>query len=207
MPQCSLDQTLLLLLENLVKQWKSQLEANWIAAKRVLRYLKGTATLGPTYSETGNHELIGYSDSDWGEDTTTRKSTTGYVFTLGGAAISWSSKRQPTVALSSMEAEYMAACGTTQEAIFIKGLLRDLHHEQRSATIIFQDNQGAIRLENDAMTNKRSKHIDIKYHYIRDKIKDGEIATQYINTTNMIADCLTKPVETNPEPYTQGNNG
>ena len=167
---------------------------DWIAAKRILRYLKGTATRKLNYSRTGNATLTGYSDSDWAGDLDKRRSTTGYLFTLAGAAISWSSRKQQTIALSSTEAEYMAACAATQEAMHLRGLLKDFGIIHHGPTTLFMDNQGAIVISNDSMTSKRSKHIDIKYHYVRERIEEKDIATRYINTEDMAADCLTKPV-------------
>jgi hypothetical protein len=147
-----------------------------------------------TYSRTGEQNLVGFADSDWGGDLTTRRSTTGYLFTLAGAAISWSSKRQPTVALSSTEAEYMSACSAAQETVYLRALLKDLGHPQNGPTVLHQDNQGAIAIGSDFISNRRTKHIDIKYHFIREKVEDGVIRLQYIPTAEMVADCLTKPV-------------
>jgi hypothetical protein len=128
--------------------------------------------------------LRGYADSDWAGDKKSRKSTTGYIFLLGGAAISWSSKKQNSVALSSTEAEYMAACATVQKVIYLRTLLSDLREEQKEASTLYQDNQSAIAMGNNFISNKRSKHISIKYHFVKEK-----------KTTKMIADCLIKPVE------------
>jgi hypothetical protein len=168
--------------------------SDWILAKRILRYLKEDKQLGPHYKSNGNIELYGYVDSDWGGDEETRKSTTGYVFILGGAAISWISKQQPTVALSSTEAEYMAASVATQEAIFLRMLTKDLKLPQIKPTIIYQDNQGAIKMANNPFNNQRTKHIDIRHHFVREKVTNKEIKLEYMPTEKMIADSLTKPV-------------
>ena len=167
---------------------------DWIAAKRILRYLKKDKRLGPTYSRNGSLTLVGYSDSDWGGDVETRKSTSGYVFTLGGAAISWTSKKQSTVALSSTEAEYMALCAAIQEAVYLRLLLSDLGYTQNEPTLIYQDNQGSIAMAKNAIISRRTKHVDIKYHYVREMIEAGQIRLEYIPTDKMVADCLTKPV-------------
>jgi len=169
-------------------------EANMIAAKRILRYLQSDKKLGLTYSTTGSPTLEAYADADWGGCHTTRRSTTGYIFTLGGAAISWSSKRQQTVALSTAEAEYMAASSATQELIFLRALLRDFGHTQKEPTVLHQDNQGVIALANDFILNQRTKHIDIKYHFIREKVESGVLTVDYTSTQEMIADCMTKAV-------------
>ena len=139
-------------------------DMDWISAKRILRFAKLNKDAGPVYSNTGNQDLTGYSDSDWGGDLKTRRSTTGYIFTLEGAAISWKSKRQTTVAISSTEAEYMAGCATAQEAIYLRMLLKDLGREQKEPTLIYQDNQGAIAIGKAITSNRRAKHMNIKYH-------------------------------------------
>jgi hypothetical protein len=169
-------------------------QADLVAAKRILRYLQGTKEVAITYSRTGEPQLIGYTDSDWAGDRETRKSTTGYMFTMAGAAISWSSKRQQTIALSSTEAEYMAASSAAQEVMYLRALLLSLRHKQDGPTILYQDNQGAIAIGKDFVSNRRTKHIDIKYHYIRERVEKGDIQLQYLSTEEMIADCLTKPV-------------
>jgi hypothetical protein len=171
-------------------------QADWMAAKRILRYVRKDTGLGPTYSKDSSKEVTGYADSDWGGDLEARRSTSGYVFTLGGAAISWSSKRQQTVALSSTEAEYMALCSATQEAIYLKALLKDLKHEQNMIKI-HQDNQGSMMMARNAVVSRRSKHIDIKYHFTREKLASKEIELKYIPTDEMVADCLTKAVSAN----------
>jgi hypothetical protein len=166
---------------------------DWIAAKRVLRYLKGSTSLALNYKKNETNELIGYVDADWGNDSDSRRSTTGYVFLLAGAAISWISKRQATVALSSTEAEYMAACTATREAIYLRQLLNNLEMAQPT-TVLNIDNQGAIVLSKERVTSARTKHIDIQYHFIREKIHQNQIKPEYVATQDQIADCLTKAV-------------
>ena len=172
-------------------------QADWIAAKRILRYLKKDKNTGPIYAVNGSTQLVGYCDSDWGGDLETRRSTSGYVFLFGGAAISWCSKRQATVALSSAEAEYMAVCSAVQEAIYLRALLKDFGYEQNGPTTIYQDNQGSIAMSKNAIVSRRTKHIDIKYHYVREMVEAGHIKLEYLPTSEMIADCLTKPVTRN----------
>ena len=169
-------------------------QADMVAAKRILRYLQASKDIGIVYQRMGEPQLIGYADSDWAGDRKTRKSTTGYIFTIAGAAISWASKRQQTVALSSTEAEYIAACAAAQEVMYLRALLSSLEHTQEDPTTLHQDNQGAIAIGKDFASNRRTKHIDIKYHYIRERVEKGDIRLQYLNTEEMIADCLTKPV-------------
>lgn len=166
---------------------------DWYNAKRILRYLKGTRDFTLVY-QSSNNQLIGYADSDWASDKSDRKSTSGFIFMLGTSVISWSSKKQPIVALSSTEAEYISAAFATQEAMHLRQLLHDLDCHQNGPTTLYQDNQSAIVLANDAITTKRSKHIDIRYHYLRDCTQNGTIKCVYLSTNEMLADCLTKPV-------------
>ena len=167
-------------------------------AKRVLAYLKGTSERGLRFSGGGLHDapniVLGYSDADWAGDLASRRSTTGYAFLLNGAVISWNSKLQPTVALSTTEAEYMALCAATQEAVFLRKLLLDMGFPQQEATAIGEDNQGCIALSKNPITSARSKHIDIKYHFVREKVKSEEVIVLYCDTDNMMADVLTKPL-------------
>jgi hypothetical protein len=166
---------------------------NWTALKRVLRYVSGTIHYRLKYSGN-NATVIGYSDADWAGCVDTRRSTSGYVFTFAGAAISWRSNKQPVVALSSTEAEYIAGTLATQEAVYLKFLFRDLGFNVSVPTTLCIDNQGAIALGKNYISNKRTKHIDIRFHFIREKVHDGTIVLQPIPTLEMPADCLTKPL-------------
>ena len=169
-------------------------EADWVMVKHVLRYLKGTLDYKLSYTKSESDLcLVGYSDSDWGSTEDDRRSTTGYVFMLNpdGPPISWKSKKQPTVALSSCEAEYMALAASVQETMFLFMLL-GCFLKQRSVNI-FVDNQGAIDLASRYITEKRSKHIDIRYHFIREKISSGFIELTHVSTHDNVADLLTKP--------------
>eukprot|EP00873_Tetraselmis_striata_P007827 jgi/Tetstr1/428091/TSEL_018146.t1 len=160
------------------------------AAKQVLRYLKGTKTLRLTFSGGKADGLLhGYCDADWAGDVVLRRSTTGFVFMLGGAAVSWKSQLQATVALSTAEAENMALCAAVCEALFLRELCCA---HQSEATVIFEDNQSCIALTRNPMTHGRSKHIAIKYHFTREKVLSGEAAIEYCPTANMVADALTK---------------
>lgn len=168
------------------------------AAKRVLKYLKGTMDRGIIYGGTTGStgepsaKLLGYSDSDWAGDVDTRRSTTGYVFTLNHGAVTWGSRLQATVALSSSEAEYMAMCAAVQEAIHLRQLLKDLGHVQDQPTRILEDNQGCIALSENPVFHKRTKHIDIKYHFVRERVASNEIKIEYVATEDQLADLLTK---------------
>src|SRR5205085_10221192 len=140
------------------------------AAKRVLRYLKGTLHHELIF-EGDLEALVGYTDSDWAGDTATRRSTAGYVFNLGSGAVSWQAKRQTVVALSSCEAEFMGQTQATKEAVWLRRLLQEVTQqgERPLATIIFGDNQGAIALSKNPQFHPRTKHIDIQHNYNRER--------------------------------------
>src|SRR5271169_5689300 len=166
-------------------------------AKRVLRYLEGTSYLGITYRPPPLR-LQGYSDADWAGDVDTRRSTTGYIVMLNNGAIAWKSHCQPTVALSTMEAEYMAVTDATKELKWVRALLAELGYSNndKSAdeipTVLFSDSQSAIALAKNPVSHARAKHIDIRHHFVREAIQDKVIWVQYIPTTEMTADSLTK---------------
>ena len=164
---------------------------HWAAVKRIMRYLKGT--LGMKLCLGGRDiDLKGYCDADWGGDQDTRRSTTGYVFFIGQGAISWNSKRQPTVALSTTEAEYMATTQSAKEAIWLRQLMADVGCVQDKATIIMSDNQGSIALAKNPKHHSRTKHIDVQHHFIREKVEMENIELRYCQTQYMVADVLTK---------------
>lgn len=137
--------------------------------------------------------LFGYADANYAEDRIDRKSNSGCVFELNGGVISWSCRKQHTVSLSSTEAELVAVCEATKEAIWTQNLLNDIERSQNSITIN-EDNQSCMKLiENDKISN-RSKHIDVKYHFIKDIIKQNKIKLKYCCTNEILADILTKPL-------------
>lgn len=166
---------------------------HWQCAKRILRYLKGTKKLSMKF-EKKDSDLIGYVDADWGSNKKDRKSYTGYVFKLAGASISWRSCKQKTVALSSTEAEYMALSEATKEAIYLRNLLEDLLGKL-DCVLIYNDNQSAKKLAYNPVLHDRSKHIDIRYHFVRDAVSDRIIEVKYLPTNDMIADILTKSLQ------------
>ena len=135
--------------------------------------------------------MIGYSDADWGGDADNRHSTTGNLFLMAGGAISWLSKKQAVVALSTSEAEYIALSLATQEAVWLKRLLTELRVPNQPV-VLMEDNQGAIAIAKNPIAHSRTKHIDIRYHYIREALQDGEINLLYCPTDEMTADLLTK---------------
>ena len=168
---------------------------HWSAVKRILRYLNGTIDLGLTYGRGDNFNLVGFSDADWAGDLDDRKSTTGYLFLLSGGPISWRSKKQSCVALSTAEAEYMALSAAIQEAVWLRRLISTFteHKDEAvSSTTIYEDNQSAICMSRNRQFHGRSKHIDIKFHYVREQVQAGSVDVQYCNTQEMIADMFTK---------------
>ena len=168
---------------------------HWQALKRVFRYLQGTPTHGIRFSGSNGGKLTGFSDADWAGDIETRRSTSGYVFTLNDGCISWRSKKQRTVALSSTEAEYMALSEATQEAVWLKSFMCELgEHSTDEPIKIHEDNQGAIALAKNPEFHKRTKHIDIRYHFVREKVEDGQVVLEYCPTHDMLADIMTKPI-------------
>lgn len=169
-------------------------KSHWMAVKRILRYVKGTVDFKLRYSETGNANLIGYTDSDWASDIDKRRSCSGHLFTLAGGAVSWFSKLQPTIALSSTEAEYMALSACVQEAIWLKQFGAELDPIFGNPCHILCDNRSAIDLAECDGYRQRSKHIDIRHHFIRDKLEDRTVFLDHLPTEQMAADNLTKAV-------------
>ena len=154
--------------------------------KCIFRYLKGTLNYGLLLSKEGSADCVGFSDADWGGDHEDRKSTSGYLFQLSGAAISWRSKKQASVTLSTAEAEYIALASAAQEALWLQQLTTDLKHEPAAATVIFEDNQSTISMVKNSQFHGRSKHIAIKYHFIREQVCNNTMELQYCQTNNMI---------------------
>jgi len=159
---------------------------------RVLLYLKATPTVGIKFSGT-DLNLFAFSDADWAGDLDSRRSTTGYVVYAAGGPIAWQSKLQTTVAVSTMEAEYMAAFGAIQELIWLKGVLREIGIHLVDPITLHMDAKSAIALAKNPMHHKRSKHIDIKYHWLREHTyEDGTIHLEHCITEDMVADLMTK---------------
>jgi len=161
------------------------------AAKRVLRCLRGTTRLGLVYS--GSELLQGFVDADWAGDIDGRRSTTGFVFTCNGGAIAWASKRQSTVAISTAEAEYVAAAMATKEALWLRKLLSALGGVG-AAVPMGVDNQSCLALVNNLKATGRTKHVDVAYHMVRDYQARGDRAFYFLPSVEMPADGLTKPL-------------
>ncbi|KAI3708032.1 hypothetical protein L2E82_37034 [Cichorium intybus] len=168
---------------------------HWEAGKRILKYVKGTVGHGIVYSKVEKFSLIGFSDSDFGGNPDDSRSTSGYIFTLGSGAISWQSKKQSVVALSSAEAEYMSLSLAGCQAIWLRGILEELSEVQESPTKIFCDNKSAIALSMNPVFHGKSKHIRIKFHFIRELIRNGEINVEFCGTKDQLADCFTKALQ------------
>eukprot|EP00253_Pinus_taeda_P012599 PITA_12599 len=150
-------------------------ETHWQATKRILRSVNGTKGFGILYSSSESFMLIGYTDSDWAGSVDDRKSTSAYVFHMGLGAISWASKKQPIVSLSTTEAEYVAATTAACQAVWLRRVLKDLCHEQEKGTPIYCDNSSTIALSKNFVFHKRTKHIDTKFHFICELVNNGEI--------------------------------
>lgn len=164
---------------------------HWMAAKHILRYLKGTPTVGITFDETPLNISV-YSDSDFSQCPTTRRSVTGFVVTAAGGLVSWNSKRQTVVALSTTEAEYMAACECAEHLSWVRSFMFDIFFPMEHPTPFFVDNTSAISIATGDGIKARSKHIDRRFHFIRDQLQQGLLEIEYISTSLMKADFLTK---------------
>ena len=189
---------------------------HYAALRHMLRYIRGTTSQGLRYWGKRRQErllsgensyvsklqmaslrntLIGFSDADWASnDRQSRRSISGFVFLLNGAAVTWKTKRQASVALSTCEAEYMALVEAVKESIWLRRLLADLKLQQGQSTVIAEDNQAAIKLTEHDVFHERSKHIDIRYHFTREKIQEQVVKLVYCKTGDMVADAMTKPL-------------
>jgi hypothetical protein len=164
--------------------------AHWEAVKRIFRYLSGTRDLWLTYGEESS-PLEGYADAD-GSMAEDRRAISGYAFLIDGGAVSWSSKRQEIVSLSTTESEYVAATHGGKEALWLRSLISEVFGTLTSPTTLFSDNQAAIALTRDHQYHPRTKHIDVRYHWIRWVVEKGSIRLVYCPTDDMVADVLTK---------------
>ncbi|KAH9790306.1 Integrase catalytic domain-containing protein [Citrus sinensis] len=172
-------------------------KGHWQAVKWILRYIQKTMDVGLLFErdDTLGQGVIGYVDSDYAGDLDKRRSTTGYVFTFAGGPISWKSTLQSTVALSTTEAEYMAITEAVKEAIWLQGLLENLGLTQEHINV-YCDSQSAIHLTKNQVYHARTKHIDVRFHFVREIVDDGKILLQKIKTAENPADMLTKVVMT-----------
>lgn len=167
----------------------------WHMAKRVLRYLQGTKSYKLCYSKQNKSELLGFCDASFASEAEEdRRSVTGYAFKLQNAAISWNCARQATIALSSTEAEYQALTESLKEALWLRNLTIELRIQPVKPITVMCDNKGAIDLAHNASYSKRTKHIDYKHYFIKERIERNEIIVDFVSSENQEADALTKPV-------------
>lgn len=167
---------------------------NVIDVKQILRYVKGTIKNGiMSKPEASGNTIEAYCDSDYAEDPISRKSTTGFIMFYCGLPISWCSRKQPVVATSSTEAEFIAAADCCKELSYLKTVVEELINTPINV-ILRVDNQSAIQLIKNGVMNRRSKHIDVRFHYIHDMVKEGNIKIEYCPSEFQLADCLTKPL-------------
>lgn len=170
-------------------------EEHMMIAKRVLRYLSGTLEFGVFYKRSSDMNLMGFIDSDYVRDVNDRKSTSGYVFLLNGAAICWSSRKQEIVTFSSTEAEYVAATSSACHCVWLKEILQELDVENCDYVDIMCDNSSAIKLSKNPVMHRRTKHIDVRYHYLRDLVNEGAMKLVFCGTNDQVADIMTKPMK------------
>jgi hypothetical protein len=173
--------------------------AHWKAVKHLFRYLQGTIDLKLTFRNSNTTPLTSelfhtYSDADYGGCLDTRRSTSGFVMKMGTGAVSWSAKKQATIANSSTEAEYISASSAGRDIIWMRSLLTELGHKMDKPSPLMVDNQSALKVLKNPEHHSKMKHIDIKMHWIRQEIKRRAIEVHFLPTSDMIADILTKPL-------------
>ncbi|CAL8176432.1 unnamed protein product [Prunus armeniaca] len=170
-------------------------ELHMEAAKRILRYLRGTTDFGVFYKKGGKGELNVYTDSDYAGDQEDRKSTSGYVFLFSSGVVSWSSKKQPIVTLSTTEAEFITAASCACQVVWLRRIFEMLGEKQDRPTIVHCDSSSAIKLAKNPVMHERSKHIDVRFHFLHDLIKAGTVEMVHCNSQEQIADVMTKPLK------------
>lgn len=151
--------------------------------------------LGVFYKRNGSNTLVAYSDSDYAGDYDSRRSTSGYVCFLSGATIAWSSKRQPIVTLSTTEAEFVAATACACQVVWLRRIFECIGLAQKERTVINCDNMSTIKLSKNPMMHNRSKHIDVRFYFLRDLVNQGVVEMKYCNTLVQAADIMTKPLK------------
>ncbi|XP_071724667.1 secreted RxLR effector protein 161-like [Rutidosis leptorrhynchoides] len=171
-------------------------ESHLNVAKRIIKYVSSTSSIGLWYPKKGDFNLMGYSDADLAGCRVDRKSTSGTCQLLGSRIVSWFSRKQSTVSLSTTEAEYVALGSCCSQILWIKQQLRDFEIED-SCTEINCDNTSAINLTKNPILHSRAKHIEIRHHFIRDHVQNGDVSIQFVDSKNQLADIFTKPLEKN----------
>lgn len=162
--------------------------------KHAMAYVKGTLDYGITYCRDRSLNPFGYVDADFAGDSDTRRSTEGYVFFVAGGPVSWASKRQETVALSTVEAEYMAFTRAAQQALWLSKFIDEIGLTAERPTIIYAHNNGAIATTRNDKNHRRTKHIDVKHHFVKEKIKSNDINFTYVPSAENLANIFTKPL-------------
>ena len=162
------------------------------AVKRVLRYIKGTLTYGIFYKQGGNKELLAYTDSDYAGDLKDRKSTSGFSFLLSSRAVSWSSKKQPVVTLSIIEAEFIVVASCACQAVWLRRMLEKLNHASTGVTVMYCDNSSTIKLSRNPIMSGQSKHIDVRFHFLRNLTRDGVVTLLHCRSQDQLVDIMTK---------------
>lgn len=181
---------------NLVSRYmENPNEQHVLAAKRILRYVKGTSNYGIRYKQGEGEKLVGFVDSDYAGDVADRKSTSGYVFMLGGGAVSWASKKQPIVTLSTTEAEFVSAAYGACQGVWLRNILEEIGCAQGDGTVLFCDNSSTIKLSKNPVLHGRSKHIHVRFHFLRELVNDGVILLDYCTTQEQVSDIMTKAVK------------
>jgi len=165
---------------------------HWNAVKKIFKYLKGTSSYGLMYCGNKESNVKSYSDVDYAGCLDTRRSTTGYVLIKNGAAITWNTQRQQSVALSTMEAEFMAVCAATKEVMWVKQLLSDTNIYTDNSLMLYIDNQSAISFIKNCNSHKRTKHIEVRSNFIKEKYQAKYIDIKYVPTESQISDICTK---------------
>lgn len=178
----------------LSQQLKQPTELDWNEAKRTVRYLMSTKHLKLKLGGSSTTGLIAYADADWAEDKRDRKSNSGFLLQFAGGTISWACRKQTCIALSTAEAEYISLGEASKEIIWMRDLLEDFDEKQTGPTTIFEDNQSCIKMVTNKKYSNRTKHIDTKFHFVKDLVEKNIIQLQYCASENMIADLLTKPL-------------
>lgn len=184
----------------LTKHMQQPLRRHEVAAERVMRYLAGTREMGLKFGRRGTQadtrtlyiDVVAYADADWANDKSDRKSVTGWIALLNGDVVSWASKKQGLVAQSTCEAELYAAAAAAQEILWLRGLAEELGLQIKSGSTLYGDNQSALKVAEQGVRSERTKHVDVKHHFITERIEMGDIQQQWIATTEQVADALTK---------------